>query len=57
MQETADLVLVNGRISLCGCNTACNVHGHLHARSWNASVPVSEDTAFWGALGCSCWAF
>jgi predicted amidohydrolase YtcJ len=41
----------------CGCNNACNVHRHLHARSWNSSVPVSGDKAFWGALGCSCWAF
>jgi predicted amidohydrolase YtcJ len=41
----------------CGCNNACNIHGHLHARSWSANVPVSDDKVFWGALGCSCWAF
>jgi predicted amidohydrolase YtcJ len=41
----------------CGCNNACNIHGHMHARSWSADVPVSDDKAFWGALGCSCWAF
>ena len=40
----------------CSCDAACNLHGHAHARSWGAAVPVS-DGAFWGALGCSCWAF
>jgi predicted amidohydrolase YtcJ len=41
----------------CGCSNACNIHGHVHVRSWSANVPVSDDMAFWGALGCSCWAF
>ncbi len=40
--------------SACGCANRCGVHGHAHATAWNA--PVS-DTSFWGALGCSCWAF
>ena len=39
----------------CACATACGVHGHAHA--WDASVPVSDQRGFWGALGCSCWAF
>ena len=42
--------------SACSCDAACNLHGHAHARSWGADVPVN-DGAFWGALGCSCWAF
>ena len=25
--------------------------------SWAATVPVSDKTSFWGAIGCSCWAF
>ncbi|ONG50534.1 amidohydrolase [Pseudoroseomonas deserti] len=37
------------------CDSACNVHGHGHAQAWASSVPA--DNAFWGALGCSCWAF
>jgi hypothetical protein len=37
----------------CGCDRACTVHGHAHA--WAAKVPVADDMAFWGALGCSCW--
>jgi hypothetical protein len=39
----------------CGCGSACGVHGHAHA--WASGVAPSQDTAFWGALGCSCWAF
>jgi predicted amidohydrolase YtcJ len=38
----------------CGCDRACTVHGHAHA--WAGTVPVADDRAFWGALGCSCWA-
>ena len=41
----------------CGCASACSVHGHAHARAWAAAVPVADDKSFWGALGCSCWAF
>jgi len=40
----------------CGCSTSCTVHGHDHARAWAGSAPTS-DRSFWGALGCSCWAF
>jgi predicted amidohydrolase YtcJ len=41
----------------CGCRNSCNVHGHAHASAWAADMPVSDEKAFWGALGCSCWAF
>jgi predicted amidohydrolase YtcJ len=41
----------------CGCDRACNVHGHVHVGAWTADLPVTDDKAFWGALGCSCWAF
>ncbi len=40
----------------CGCASSCGVHGHAHAAAWTADAPTS-DTGFWGALGCSCWAF
>jgi len=33
----------------------CAVHGHAHA--WTRRVPVRDFKAFWGALGCSCFAF
>jgi hypothetical protein len=39
----------------CGCANACTIHGHAHA--WTADVPVADEKSFWGALGCSCWAF
>jgi len=31
----------------------CTVHGHAHAPSHDLADPQG----FWGALGCSCWAF
>ena len=38
------------------CANSCDVHGHAHA--WARSpAPVSDEGGFWGALGCSCWAF
>jgi hypothetical protein len=41
----------------CGCASSCGVHGHAHANAWTSSVPTSDESTFWGALGCSCWAF
>lgn len=41
----------------CGCANACGVHGHDHARAFAAQAPAADEGAFWGALGCSCWAF
>ncbi|MCY1345825.1 Amidohydrolase family protein [compost metagenome] len=41
----------------CGCASSCGVHGHAHARAWTAGMPASDESTFWGALGCSCWAF
>jgi hypothetical protein len=39
------------------CAGACGVHGHAHDKARASSVPVSDFTGFWGALGCSCFAF
>lgn len=39
------------------CAGACNVHGHAHDKARKSEVPVNNYTAFWGALGCSCFAF
>jgi predicted amidohydrolase YtcJ len=44
------------RLARC-CDAACGVHGHDHARAWSANTPAGKDRGFWGALGCSCWAF
>ncbi len=40
----------------CGCSTPCGVHGHDHATAWSARLPAGDLKAFWGALGCACWA-
>ncbi|SDK44419.1 hypothetical protein SAMN05216186_10759 [Pseudomonas indica] len=39
------------------CVGACVVHAHSHERARLASVPVSDFQGFWGAFGCSCFAF
>jgi hypothetical protein len=39
-----------------GCGSACGVHGHDHRIAWESPVPVSDRRAFWGALGCACFA-
>lgn len=39
------------------CVGSCGVHGHEHDRARKSEVPVNNYTAFWGALGCSCFAF
>lgn len=41
----------------CGCASACGVHGHAHAGALATAAPARDEGAFWGALGCSCWAF
>ncbi|GAC1627137.1 MAG: amidohydrolase [Nevskia sp.] len=43
--------------SACACSSACGVHGHAHAYARQAPVNDEECPQFWGALGCSCWAF
>ncbi|BBB62423.1 amidohydrolase [Undibacterium sp. KW1] len=39
------------------CRGACGVHVHRHDVARGANVPVSDFSGFWGALGCSCFAF
>ncbi|MEL6447741.1 MAG: amidohydrolase [Pseudomonadota bacterium] len=36
---------------------ACAVHGHHPEIAWDNPVPVRDAHVFWGALGCSCFAF
>jgi predicted amidohydrolase YtcJ len=38
-------------------HAACGLHGHAHQTAWLAPVPAADPNAFWGALGCSCFAF
>ena len=35
----------------------CSLHGQAHGRAYNPAVADSQQGSFWGALGCSCWAF
>ena len=41
----------------CGCASACRVHGHDHGSAWTGTAPAGDLKSFWGALGCSCFAF
>src|SRR5690606_26263667 len=38
------------------CASGGGIHGHAHGIAWEAPLPVADKTAFWGALGCSCFA-
>lgn len=35
----------------------CVVHRHDHSHAWSSGPVLSNEQAFWGALGCSCWVF
>ena len=39
-----------------GCGNHCGIHGHDHGIAWTNPIPVRDLKAFWGALGCSCFA-
>ncbi|MCW3481910.1 amidohydrolase [Neisseriaceae bacterium JH1-16] len=39
------------------CTGPCAVHGHRHDQARASGVPVSDYGGFWGAFGCSCFAF
>jgi predicted amidohydrolase YtcJ len=39
------------------CQGACGVHAHAHDVARKSTVPASNYSGFWGALGCSCFAF
>ncbi|MFP8836175.1 amidohydrolase [Hydrogenophaga sp. XSHU_21] len=41
--------------SMCGCASACFVHGHDHLAAARHQVPADDLSTFWGVLGCSCW--
>jgi hypothetical protein len=41
----------------CRCASGCGVHRHRHRRAWAGTAPVDDFKSFWGALGCSCFAF
>lgn len=43
--------------SVHACVGSCGVHAHNHDAVRTSNLPVNNYTAFWGALGCSCFAF
>ncbi|MGV2290180.1 amidohydrolase [Trinickia sp. YCB016] len=47
----------SARACVDGCVNLCGVHAHGHMWAWRSNVPVRDDNSFWGALGCSCFAF
>ncbi len=42
------------RPQVAAMHRTCGVHGHNNA---HLNMPTSQDHEFWGAMGCSCWAF
>jgi hypothetical protein len=40
-----------------GHGARCNVHGHGHGHATHRDAPTNDHQGFWGALGCSCFAF
>ncbi len=40
------------------CARACTLHGHDHGIAWQTPLPIADRArhAFWGAMGCSCFA-
>ncbi|MEG1234232.1 MAG: amidohydrolase [Acinetobacter sp.] len=48
---------LQNNVAACACSSQCGMHGHSHA--WMLDVPVNDKDkkSFWGALGCSCFAF
>lgn len=40
------------------CANMCDIHGHHHIIAWNNPIPIDDKlkNAFWGAVGCSCFA-
>jgi len=41
----------------CGCANHRGIHCHDRAAARSARPPISDLRSFWGALGCSCFAF
>jgi hypothetical protein len=39
------------------CAGSCTIHGHDHNQARFSPIPVNNYSAFWGAFGCSCFAF
>ncbi len=51
----AEIAHVEKAVATSCCSTPCSVHGHAHGHVLAADAPSAP--GFWGALGCSCFAF
>ena len=48
---------IGALVQMHQCCGSCGVHGHQHDIARKSSIPVADAQAFWGGLGCSCFAF
>jgi len=48
---------VSGPARFEALDCRCQMHGHAHLQAWTGNVHTTDHKGFWGALGCSCWAF
>ncbi len=55
--HTAAPAVARAAAQSCSCDSRCNLHGHAHGAAWGSAVPAAEPARFWGAVGCSCFAF
>jgi hypothetical protein len=53
-QGAGEPTLLSNLAQSCGCDRACQVHGHGQALAWPSKLPVSNLRRFWGALGGAC---
>ena len=56
-QAPASAVSQVSAMNIHSCVGSCNVHAHNHDAVRHSHLPINNYTAFWGALGCSCFAF
>ena len=54
---SAEAAVRRSLAATCSCASHCGIHGHDHAAARSSRLPVSDLRSFWGALGCSCFAF
>jgi hypothetical protein len=56
--RSKDYIQQTAQACSAACTRSCNIHGHHHQVVWNEPLPIPNGPiqAFWGALGCSCFA-
>jgi predicted amidohydrolase YtcJ len=56
-QEASDAARADFHAHAAEAHGACALHGHHRHIAWTTPIPARDGKAFWGALGCSCFAF